>query len=177
MRAFVSLLAFGLMAIVAMPQPAHANRIRRMAKFLNLSDAQVAKIKSITYAARRTQIGIRAKLQLARLDLQQLLSQHRPDLKTVSAAIDKVGGFQLSLRKSRVMMMLKIKALLSKQQAEKMQAFNRRRKLRRRRLRKRFRRWRKQRIHRQRQRRRQLQGDDNPPSVPTPPTPSKKDND
>lgn len=156
MRKLMIALVLGLVGIFAIPQQSQANRLRRMKRFLKLSEAQVTKIRNIMYSARRTQIQTKAKLQLARLDLHQLVSQHRPNLKAVSTALDKVGAIELTLKKSRVMMMLRIKATLSSQQAEKLEKFNNRRKMRRRRMRRRFRRWMRGRRWRNRRRRRQM---------------------
>ncbi len=141
MRTLLFALMFALIGAFVMPQPSQANRLRQMKRMLKLSDAQVSKIRNIMYTSRRSQIQRKAQLQLARLDLHQLVSKHRPDLKAVSTALDKVGKIELELKKSRVMMMLKMKAVLTRQQAEQLEQFNSRRKARRRRMRQRFRRW------------------------------------
>lgn len=165
---------------IAMPTVVQAQggqRIERMAKFLNLSPQQVTQIKSIMYESRRQQITTQAQLQLARLDLSQLVNQHRPDLKAVSAALDKVGQIELTLKKSRVMMMLRMKALLSKEQADKLQEFNARRAQRRQRWRQGYQRWMRNQQWRQRRWRQQGGGDpswngkqpNDPPAPPAPP--------
>lgn len=102
----------------------------RLAEMLNLTPQQRESIRKIRYESQREMIRARAELQLARLDLRQLTEQHRPDMKKVSAAIDKVGGLEMKLKKSRIMMMLKMKAVLTPEQAAKAAELRRQRRAR-----------------------------------------------
>lgn len=169
----VGLLAVMMVCVWPGMVSAQGRRIEGMAKLLNLSSQQVEQIKKITYESRRQQITIQAQLQLARLDLSQLVSQHRPDLKAVDAALDKVGQLELSMKKNRVMMMLRMKALLSKEQADKLQEFNSHRQMRRQRARQGYQRWMRQQRWRQQQWRQGggMQEPADPPSPPNPPAP------
>jgi Spy/CpxP family protein refolding chaperone len=148
-----------LIASLFVPMQASANRMRRMARQLNLTAAQQQSIKTIVYQSRRSMITLKAQLQLARLDLSQLLDQHKPDQKAVVTALDKVGALELQMKKKRILMMLKIKALLTPQQATKWRQIQTRRRARRRRMR---RRWRKMRRRRWQRRRRMRQGGGQP---------------
>ena len=102
----------------------------RVAEMLNLTPQQREAIRKIRYDSKREMIRARAELQLARLDLRQLTEKHRPNLAKVSAAIDKVGALELKLKKSRILMMLKMKALLTPEQAAKAAELRRQRRAR-----------------------------------------------
>ena len=154
MKRYFAIIALLLAGFIVVPAAAHANKLRRMVRFLKLSPQQESQVKAILYKARRAQISMKAQLQLAKLDMHQLVSQHRPNLKAVSAAIDKVGKMEIAMKKSRIMMMLRVKATLTKQQAEKLGRFNQRRRMRRRMRRRQFRQWRRRRWRRNRWRRR-----------------------
>ncbi len=91
----------------------------RLAQMLNLTQAQRETINKLRYENQRVVIRLRAELQLARLDLRQMTQKHRPDLKQVEALIDKVGRLEVQLKKSRILMMLKMKAVLTPEQAAK----------------------------------------------------------
>ena len=144
-----------LAILLALPFQASAGWMDRVARKIGLSPAQQSQIKTIIYNARRNQITTKAKLQLARLDLRQLLDQHKPSETKVLAAVDKVGAIELQMKKSRILMMLRVKAVLTPQQAAKWQELKRRRRAwRRRRFRhRRFRQMRRR--NRRRWRRRQ----------------------
>ena len=143
-----------LLAMILIPQTGYAYNINRWSRLLDLSPVQQAKIKTIVYQARRERIRVRANLQLARLDLRQLLEQHKPNKSTVIASIDKLGKFELLIKKSRILMMLKIKAVLTPKQAAKANKFYRRNRWRRRNNRRRFRSWKRRRRMYRRNRRR-----------------------
>lgn len=148
---------FALVCVVAAPVSASANWMMKMANRLNLTAAQQSSIKNIVYKQRRSQITLKANLQLARLDLRQLLDQHKPDETKVIAAVDKAGSYELQLKKSRILMMVRIKSVLTAKQAKQWSEFQRQRRARRRKWRKRRRRrWMKRR--RRMMRRKQMQG-------------------
>lgn len=152
MSRFLTLTAMLLAGIFMIPNVAEANRLRRMTRLLNLSPQQQETIKNIIFKARRSQISLRANLQLLRLDLNQLIRKHRPNLSKVSALLDKLGAAELNMKKSRIMMMLKIKLALNKNQAEKLTRINERRRRRRMHRRKMFSRWSRKRMRRWRKR-------------------------
>ncbi|GEM_PF-4238229 len=141
----------------------------RLAEMLNLSPQQRDVINKLRYDNQRAVIRLRAELQLARLDLRQLTEQHRPDLKQVEALIDKVGRLEIQLKKSRILMMLKMKAVLTPEQAAKVAEL---RKQRRAGWGNRGQGWRRRMMWRQRMMQRRMGGDpDGAPRGPVPPPP------
>ena len=196
MKRLTVLMAIFMSVIFIIPNIAEARWLNRMEKRLNLTAQQTQQIKKLMYNSKRYKITLRAKLQLARLDVRQLLEQHRPNIANVSKAIDKVGAIQLALHKHRILNMLKIKALLSPEQAKKLDQWQHHRKhiqMMRRRAWKRGRRahrrgWRGRRAHRRgwrgrrarrrmgRRARRRMgrRAWGNPPNKVNPPTPSTK---
>lgn len=141
---FAVLLSFFLCSV------ASAGMVERWSRVLNLSTAQQTQIKKIVYQSRRKQITLKANLQLARLDMHQLLSQHKPDEAKVVAAVEKTAGFELAMKKSRILMWVRVKAVLTAKQAAKLARLNARKRARRKRARRAFRRWRQKRRWRRR---------------------------
>ena len=118
-RMMTTVMALCLGLVLLLPQQASAQRwLLRVADKLNLTEAQQTKIKTLVYNMQRDNIRAKAALQLARLDLKQLLDQHRPDLKKVKAAAEKVGKLEVQRKTSRILMFVKIKAVLTAQQAK-----------------------------------------------------------
>lgn len=142
-----------LSVLFFLPTQASAGWLGRIGRKLNLSDGQLSQIRTIVYQSRRSQIALKAQLQLSRLDLRQLLEQHKPNEAKVIAAIDKAGANELALKKSRILMMVRIKAILTPQQAAKWNQIRNRRQMRRRKMRKRMRRMMRQRRRRMRRQR------------------------
>lgn len=105
-----------LAALFLMAAPASVMAKNKWAQKLGLSAAQQEQIKQIRYHSMRQVIQLKAKLQLARLDLSQLLSQHKPDQTALEAAIDKAGKLRLSMKKLRILQRIKMQAVLSASQ-------------------------------------------------------------
>ena len=114
----------------------------RMVKALGLSAQQEAAIEKIQLNFKRKALTLRYKLQLARLDLRVLLKPHRPNMKKVIPAIEKVGQLEVQFKKIRILRGLRIRSVLTPAQAQKAKEFRRRRRMmRRRRWGRRGRRW------------------------------------
>ncbi len=90
-----------------------------MAK-LDLSDAQRTRMRELHVAAKRKSIQAGADLQLAKLDLHQLMQQDKPQRSAIDAQIDKLARLKADQHKARVGTMLEAKALLTPEQQKKM---------------------------------------------------------
>jgi Spy/CpxP family protein refolding chaperone len=99
---------------------------------LGLNAGQIQKIEELTYRADREKLDIHHELQKARLDLQHLMSTDQPNEAKVFSQLEKISKLELKMKKNRVGLMLKIRKLLTREQWEKMEAFQHHRKQRRR---------------------------------------------
>lgn len=104
--------------------PGHGPPLQVIAKAVGLSDKQVKEIRSASFAAQREAIGVRAKVQMARLELHQLMSgDTAPKEAQVMALVDKVGKFETQMKKIHVRRLLSIRRALSLAQWRKLEAF------------------------------------------------------
>lgn len=103
-------------------------RAERLAHELSLTDAQKEQMQRIRLEQQRQVIKLRAELQLARLDLGQLLREARPDQAKVIAQVEKLGKIEIELKKVNILSMVKMKSVLTPEQAKKFQELRERRK-------------------------------------------------
>lgn len=104
--------------------PGHGPPLQVIAKAVGLSDKQVKEIRNASFAAQREAIGVRAKVQMARLELHQLMSgDTTPKEAQVMALVDKVGKFETQMKKIHVRRLLSIRRALSLAQWRKLEAF------------------------------------------------------
>jgi Spy/CpxP family protein refolding chaperone len=115
MKKILTLIALFLMTWMFAPN-VEAFDIHRWSRKLKLTEQQENQIKAIILKQRREQIQLRAQLQLARIDMRELLDQHRPDVGKVLQAVENVGKFELALKKSRILMVVQIKAIFTPEQ-------------------------------------------------------------
>lgn len=85
---------------------------------LDLSDAQRQKMRAIHERTQRTRIQSRADLQIAMLDLRQMLHAERPDKAAIDRQVDKVAQMRSSQQKAHVGALLEVRALLTPEQQE-----------------------------------------------------------
>ena len=95
-------------------------RLDRMIGQLDLTAAQREKLKLVREREARKAIQTRADIQLARLDLRQLMEADKPDQRSIEAQIDKIAALRTGLEKSRVATMLEIRASLTAEQQKKL---------------------------------------------------------
>lgn len=88
---------------------------RAMAR-LDLTDAQRERMRALHVAHRRKAIQAKADLQLARLDLHQMMQQDKPQKAAIDAQIDRIARLRADLHKSRVATHLEAHALLTPEQ-------------------------------------------------------------
>lgn len=92
---------------------------QRIAKALELTDEQKSAIQDLAFRTKRASIEVKAKLQIARLDLAQLMSANTPDAKAIESRIAEIGRLQTRLMKNRIDFFLSVRKLLTPEQLKK----------------------------------------------------------
>jgi len=94
-------------ATLAIAQPATGRRMvvdkevrgpERMDQLLNLSDEQEAKIKKLRGEMQRMMVQHRSKVQLARMDLRDLMDADTPDRGAIEKKVKEVSDLQVKQR-------------------------------------------------------------------------------
>lgn len=118
-------LMLSLGTAVALAGPGHAPPAlkRKFMKKLGLDTKQIKKIEDLTYRADREKLDIRHEMEKSRLDLEQLMSADKPNEAAIFSKLEKISALELKLKKNRIGLMLKVKAILTPQQWEKLQEF------------------------------------------------------
>ncbi len=114
------LMVLSAAAALAGPPPA---AIRQFAREIGLSDDQIRKLDELHYLAEKEKVDIRAELDKARLELRHLMSQDKPNESAVFGMVEKIGAIRVRMQKNRVGLMLKVKALMTPAQWEKLESF------------------------------------------------------
>jgi Spy/CpxP family protein refolding chaperone len=99
--------------------PLHAKKVLRD---IGLSADQIKQIESLRFEADRRRIDIRHEIEKARLAMRQLLSADKPDESAIFSQIEKIGALDVQRKKNRIGLLLKVRALLTPEQWEKLQA-------------------------------------------------------
>jgi len=94
---------------------------------LGLTDAQVSQMQKIRSEQRKLQIRRHADLQIARVDLHELLGAPAVDEKAVAAKTRELGDLQAAALKARVDGQLAMRKVLTAAQHEKLQQLRRQR--------------------------------------------------
>ena len=128
MRKTITLLVALMLSLgttVALAGPGHAPPAlkRKFMKKLGLDSKQIKKIDDLTYRADREKLDIRHEIEKNRLDLEQLMSADKPNEAAIFSRLEKISALELKLKKNRVGLMLKVKAILTPEQWEKLQEF------------------------------------------------------
>ena len=95
-----------------------------MFAMLDLSDAQKEKMRDLHERAARTQIQVRADMQIARMDMRKLMRADKPDQAAINAQIDKMAQMRANMQKTRMATMLEARAQLTPAQLKKFQELN-----------------------------------------------------
>ena len=93
----------------------------QMADKLGLSEEQINKIKPIHKAMKKEQIRFRADLQLAELDLKDIMEVKDFDLDKASAQVKKIGDMKTTQHLEMLKSMKEVHAILTDEQFKKMQ--------------------------------------------------------
>jgi hypothetical protein len=92
-------------------------------KEMELSGEQISKIKKLELETRKALIMSGADLAILNIDLKELIEQDTPDKKDVNAKIDEIGKKQAEIQKFLIDGLLDGKAILTKEQAGKIEKF------------------------------------------------------
>jgi hypothetical protein len=97
--------------------------LESVAAKINLSAAQVQKIKKITFDSERAALTIRANIRKAQLDIRELLSAAKaPNEAALMTKLDAIGKLSTELLKVRMKKILKIRASMNPTQWTKFEA-------------------------------------------------------
>lgn len=88
-------------------------------KLLGLTEDKVNQIDDLALEHRKKLIDLRAKLEVARLELQDMIESNKSD-GDIRGQQEKVSKAQTEIQKSRIDLLLKIRALLDKDQQQKL---------------------------------------------------------
>jgi Spy/CpxP family protein refolding chaperone len=118
-------LMLSLGTAVALAGPGHAPPAlkRKFMKKLGLDSKQIKKIEDLTYRADREKLDLRHEVEKNRLDLEQLMSVEKPNEAAIFSKLEKISALELKLKKNRIGLMLKVRAILTPEQWEKLQEF------------------------------------------------------
>lgn len=97
----------------------HGRHLMRILRGLDLTDEQKANAREMMMAARKQAIPMRAELQVAQLELQDLLVQDDVDRAAVDQHLDQIGQLRQKLMRHRVDTRLKLHAMLTPEQRAK----------------------------------------------------------
>jgi len=89
------------------------------AEELGLTAEQQSKMKSVSLAAKKEQIRLKADIQLAKLDLGQLMMADNPNENEVMKAVDNLGSLQSKMKKAEIKRKLTMHQILTKEQLAK----------------------------------------------------------
>ena len=122
MKRLVSVTVLGIFLLpvlaFANPPPMAPKKIMRE---IGLTEQQIDKVQELRFKADREQIDIRADLDKAHIDIQQLLSVDKPNQAAVFAQIEKIGGLEIRLKKNRIGLMIEVRKLMTPEQWEKIE--------------------------------------------------------
>jgi Spy/CpxP family protein refolding chaperone len=97
-------------------------RMGAMLHSLDLTPEQQKKVEAAHEKAQRAAIQAQADLQVARLDLQNLLRADHPDKVKIDAQIDKLARLRAGLQKTHVQALLEVRSVLTPEQVQKLHA-------------------------------------------------------
>lgn len=92
--------------------------LERAAGQLGLDDATLDRIKDRVYQAEKKGIDLRAKLELAKLELRRTLDADAPPKDEAMKRIAEVGRLETELRQHQIGLMLDVKAMLTPEQRQ-----------------------------------------------------------
>jgi Spy/CpxP family protein refolding chaperone len=104
---------------MGMPQPSRL--VRMLKEELGLSDEQTKQLKPIVLQAMKTEIQQRADLQIAEIDLGELLEAAPVDMAQVEAKLKGIEGLRTMLRLTLIKAHEQAKALLTPEQRQKLE--------------------------------------------------------
>jgi Spy/CpxP family protein refolding chaperone len=117
----ITVAIFGVVLLVfSLAYAEHPRRDRgEMGEELGLTEEQTDSMRDIRYNFRKAQIGLRAELKTARLELRHLMMEENPNQGQISKLVDKISGAQKELLKQRIDKKLAMKEILTAEQFKK----------------------------------------------------------
>jgi len=94
----------------------------QLAAKLGISQDTLKKVRDLTFDANEQLITLQAEVQKKQLALHRALSEDRVDEKVAMARLDEVSRAELAVKKNRLSLMLRIRALLGPDTWQKLQA-------------------------------------------------------
>lgn len=94
---------------------------RNIAEELELTDAQKEQFQKIRLQAHKQRIEQRAKMQLARLELRELVQAANPDQKLIDAKITDISKLQETILRHRIATHMEMQKVLTPEQRKKAQ--------------------------------------------------------
>jgi Spy/CpxP family protein refolding chaperone len=90
-----------------------------MLKALGLDEKQKEAVQAIHFRTKKEMVRIRADVQVAEIELKEILSRDPVDLKAAEAAVKKIEGVKSEMRMLHIKAMEEIKANLTPEQKKK----------------------------------------------------------
>jgi Spy/CpxP family protein refolding chaperone len=95
----------------------------RVREYLGLTDDQVARLHTISIDGEKASVRTRADLELAHIELRELLRADNPDHDAIMQKLDDVNSLRGKMEKQHVEMMLSARGVLTPDQVRKVKAF------------------------------------------------------
>ncbi|MEW6201892.1 MAG: periplasmic heavy metal sensor [bacterium] len=93
-----------------------------IAKEIGLTDSQQDKLHDLLMQHQKSQITLRAKIEVAELELQDLLEQDDPNIKEVDKKIEEIGKLRIEDGKANIHLVFDAKKILKPEQVEKVKS-------------------------------------------------------
>jgi len=90
--------------------------LERASGQLGLDDATLSRIKDRVYESEKIGIDLKAKLELAKLELRRVLDEDNPPRDTAMKRIAAVGDLETRLRQHQIGLMIDVRAMLTAEQ-------------------------------------------------------------
>lgn len=102
--------------------PGGQNMLPMLIQELGITDAQLRQMQPIFFDFAKKQIQIKSQVDIANLDLLQLLMQDKVDMGKVNQQIDKIGDYNAETMKAGVQAYLSARDVLTPAQRQKLQS-------------------------------------------------------
>lgn len=102
-------------------------QIERFAGELGLSEEQLSTIKVKRFEIEKHFIELSSQIQLADLELRELMNSEKPDMDEIKRKIEKIGRLKSDLHFTKVQGQLEIKNILTSEQLEKLKDLKKKR--------------------------------------------------
>jgi Spy/CpxP family protein refolding chaperone len=99
----------------------------RLQEQLGLSEAQVAELRTLRADQAKQRIRQRADVEIARIELRELLGSPTVDERAVEAAVKRLGALQTAVLEARVGAQLALRKALTAEQWDKLESLRRER--------------------------------------------------